>query len=80
MLADTTTFNVEDLKGATASFKVQNAALLAQLMPQDDVLDMPAQQASFHCQMCYTVPAPKGPSATCPELAHMSGSLLQPQF
>ena len=50
MLADSSTSNVEDLRGATGSFKEQNAALLAQLMPQDDVLDMPFQQASFDRQ------------------------------
>ncbi|KAL0044984.1 hypothetical protein WJX82_004172 [Trebouxia sp. C0006] len=45
---DSSTSNVEDLRGTTASFKEQNAALLAQLMPQDDMLDMPLQQAALH--------------------------------
>jgi len=53
VLADNSTANVEDLRGATACFKEQNAALLAQLMPQDDTLNMPAQQASFHCLILY---------------------------
>jgi len=60
------TCNVEDLRGTTASFKEQNAALLAQLMPQDDMLDMPLQQASFDRQMTYTVPAPEGPHCNMP--------------
>ncbi|KAL0019081.1 hypothetical protein WJX79_005114 [Trebouxia sp. C0005] len=45
---DSSTSKLEDLRGATGSFKEQNAALLAQLMPQDDVLDMPFQQAALH--------------------------------
>ncbi|KAL0040433.1 hypothetical protein WJX77_006887 [Trebouxia sp. C0004] len=45
---DSNIANVQDLRGATTSFKEQNATLLAQLMPQDDMSGMPTQQAALH--------------------------------